>query len=413
MYICKKNLLRMISFLFLIGLNSKVFATCNISSANEVLDLIKKNHPGINLNNSSKKAIMNTIDVAKQRPNPEFDADYMKGDSIDGDVTTTSLSIKHTFELGGKRDSRVDVAKKYIEVSNNKLKGSNEDIIIDSVVKAYRLRQIYELLPVYDEAFGALSKILKTKKSRKSLSPEEQVESETLVLATNDYLLKIARLNAEKTHLSRHLSFFLGKSCAIPMKALPRDVNLSQKFLGDSGYNRYSKLLAARNEVELASAKVALSNSKSLPDLKVGPAFENENINGRNFQSFGLVLSMDLPIFNTNKGGRAISNSELLTANMNLRNIEREASLDLQSWIDKYKAFSSSLKIITNRADLDRKHNRIEKLFKRGIISTAMVIESHRQLIEFANTRFEFELGAVEALWNIYKLNGTVLEKKL
>ena len=42
-----------------------------------------------------------------------------------------------------------------------------------------------------------------------------------------------------------------------------------------------------------------------------------------------------------------------------------------------------------------------------------MIIESHRQLIEFANTRNEFELGAAEALWNIYKINGTVFTEKL
>ena len=62
---------------------------------------------------------------------------------------------------------------------------------------------------------------------------------------------------------------------------------------------------------------------------------------------------------------------------------------------------------------LEKKHRKIESLFKRGIISTSLVIESHRQLIEFFNTRFEFENGATEALWNIYKLNGEIENKKL
>ena len=42
-----------------------------------------------------------------------------------------------------------------------------------------------------------------------------------------------------------------------------------------------------------------------------------------------------------------------------------------------------------------------------------MVIESHRQLIEFAKTRYDFELDTVEALWNIYKINGTLFSEKL
>ena len=34
-------------------------------------------------------------------------------------------------------------------------------------------------------------------------------------------------------------------------------------------------------------------------------------------------------------------------------------------------------------------------------------------MIEFSKSRFEFELGAVRALWNIYKLKGEINEKTL
>lgn len=413
MYKCNKLSTVVLALLAFFAMNSKALASCEIKGANEFLGILKKNHPAINYNASSEKSIMNVIDVAEQRPNPELDADVIKGNSIDGDVTTTSLSLKHTFELGGKRDSRIDLAKKFVEESKNKLRGSNEDIIIDSVVKSYRLRQVYELLPIYDEAYRAIGKILKIKQKRKSLSPEEQVEKETLVLATNDYKLKVARLNSERINLSRHLSFFLGKNCTIPKRALPRKVDLSKSFSNATEYTRYAKLREAKSGVELAQAKLNLEDSKAIPDLKIGPTFENESVKGKTYQSFGVALTMDLPLFNRNNGQRAQSSNELLRASVNLRNVEREASLDLQSWIDKYNAFRSSLKLTANQADLEVKHQKIERLFERGIISTAMVIESHRQLIEFANTRYEFELGAVEALWNVYKLNGTVLEQNL
>jgi len=402
-----------LTLLVFIALESQALANCEINGANEFLELIKKNHPSINFNAASERSVNNSLDVAKQVPNPEFGANVVKGNSVDGSFTTTSLSIQHTFELGGKRDSRIDLARKFITESKNKLRGSNEDIIIDSVVKAYRLRQVYDLLPIYDEAYRAVGKILKIKERRKSLSPEEQVEKETLVLATNDYKLKVARLISERVNLSRHLSFFLGKNCSIPKKALPRKVDLSQKFSNAIEYSRYSKLQVAKSGVQLAQSRLGLAESERIPDLKIGPTFENESVRGKTYQSFGVALTMDLPIFNTNRGGRAQSTNELLKARVHLLNVEREASLDLQSWIDKYDAFRSSLKLSANQADLERKHQKIETLFKRGIISTSMVIESHRQLIEFANTRYEFELGAVEALWNVYKLNGTVLDKTL
>ena len=122
---------------------------------------------------------------------------------------------------------------------------------------------------------------------------------------------------------------------------------------------------------------------------------------------------MDLPILNINGGGRAKASKDVLAASLNLRNIKQESKLDIQSWVQKYNQYKDSLKTIANKEKLEKKHRKIESLFKRGIISTSLVIESHRQLIEFFNTRFEFENGATEALWNIYKLNGEIENKKL
>lgn len=389
------------------------FASCDFKSPNELLESFKTSHPQVVENNSSINVSEKWVEVAKQRPNPEFQAQGMKGEEIDGDVDRISLSIMHTIELGGKRASRIDFADSKRKQFKASVQDSNEDILIDAILKAYRLRQVNELIPIYEEAYGAFNKILKVKLRRKSLSPEEQVEKETLVLATNDYRLKVSKLKSEKINLSRHLSFFVGEDCDLKQETLPRDVNLTRKFVLKKETPSYSKLQVAMNNLESAKMKLELERSNTYPDLKIGPAIETENINGKSYQSIGLSLSMDLPILSTNSGAKSQALEQVNTARVKFKNIKREASLDLEAWIEKYNALGSSLKTIATREDLERKHLKIEKLFKRGVISTAMIIESHRQLIEFANTRNEFELGAAEALWNIYKINGTVFSEKL
>lgn len=389
------------------------FASCDFKSPNELLESFKTSHPQVVENNSSVNVSEKWVEVAKQRPNPEFQAQGMKGEEIDGDVDRISLSIMHTIELGGKRASRIDFADSKRKQFKASVQDSNEDILIDAILKAYRLRQVNELIPIYEEAYGAFNKILKVKLRRKSLSPEEQVEKETLVLATNDYRLKVSKLKSEKINLSRHLSFFVGEDCDLKQETLPRDVNLTRKFVLKKETPSYSKLQVAMNNLESAKMKLELERSNTYPDLKIGPAIETENINGKSYQSIGLSLSMDLPILSTNSGAKSQALEQVNTARVKFKNIKREASLGLEAWIEKYNALGSSLKTIATREDLERKHLKIEKLFKRGVISTAMIIESHRQLIEFANTRNEFELGAAEALWNIYKINGTVFSEKL
>ena len=388
-------------------------ASCDFKTPNDLLESFKTSHPQVIENNSSIKVSEKWIEVAKQRPNPEFQAQGMKGEEIDGDVDRISLSIMHIIELGGKRSSRIDFADSKRKQFKASVQDSNEDVLIDAILKAYRLRQVKELIPIYEEAYEAFNKILKVKLQRKSLSPEEQVEKETLVLATNDYRLKVSKLKSEKINLSRHLSFFVGKDCDLKQDSLPQKVDLTRSFNLKKETPNYSKLQVAINNLESAKMKLELERSKAYPDLNIGPAFETESINGKNYQSVGLSISMDLPILSTNSGSKSQALEQMNTARVRYKNIKREASLDLEAWIEKYNALGGSLKTIATREDLDKKHLKIEKLFKRGVISTAMIIESHRQLIEFANTRNEFELGAAEALWNIYKINGTVFTEKL
>lgn len=389
------------------------FASCDFKTPNDLLESFKASHPQVVENNSSISISEKWVEVAKQRPNPEFQAQGMKGEEVDGDVDRISLSVMHTIELGGKRSSRIDFADSKRKQFKASVQDSNEDILIDAILKAYKLRQVKELIPIYEEAYEAFNKILKVKLKRKSLSPEEQVEKETLVLATNDYRLKVSKLKSEKINLSRHLSFFVGEDCDLKQDSLPQNVDLTRSFNLKKETPNYSKLQVAINNLETAKMKLELERSNAYPDLKVGPAFETENINGKNYQSVGLSISMDLPILSTNSGSKNQALGQMNTARLRYKNIKREASLDLEAWIEKYNALGSSLKTIATREDLDKKHLKIEKLFKRGVISTAMIIESHRQLIEFANTRNEFELGAAEALWNIYKINGTVFTEKI
>ena len=402
-----------ILWVFCTILTESAFADCDLKSPNDLLESLKANHPQITENQAFLSETSKWIEIAKQRPNPNFDAVGMQGEETDGDVERISLSIKHTFELGGKRPSRIKYADSRRKQFQASIQESNEDIIIDAIIKAYKLRQIKELIPVYEEAYDTLSKILKVKLKRKTRSPNEQVEKETLELATNDYRLKVSKLQSEKIKLSKHLSFFINKKCEFSKSVLPQKVDLNKKFSLSDTHNSSSKLLKAIAKLESAKMKLNLEKSNAYPDLKLGPTFETEKINGRNYQSVGLSLSFDLPILNFNNGRKSQALAQISTAKLKLKNVEKKASVDLEIWIDKYNSLRERLKNSSTKDDLEIKHLKIEKLFKRGIISTAMVIESHRQLIGFAKTRYDFELDTVEALWNIYKINGTLFSEKL
>ncbi len=246
-------------------------AQCNLKTPNDILSLVKKNHPQILLNAAKGAALEESISVAKQRPNPELDAESTFADSIEGNIYTNSISLQHVFELGGKRSSRVELAQKTFKTGMAIARHENQHVIVLTVLKLHRLRQIYELIPYYEESLRAFNKILRTLKRNRSLSPEKQVERETLELASNDYKLKIAQLISERMSLSRHLTFFMGTNCTIPRTALEYNVNMNEDFSSDLNFDKYAKLNAAKFALEMSQANLGLEKSNSYPNLQIGP----------------------------------------------------------------------------------------------------------------------------------------------
>ena len=59
-----------------------------------------------------------------------------------------------------------------------------------------------------------------------------------------------------------------------------------------------------------------------------------------------------------------------------------------------------SLKIV------EKKHQRVERLFARGIVPMALSIEAHRQNLDYLNSRFETEMDLLDVLEEMALLTG-------
>ena len=93
---------------------------------------------------------------------------------------------------------------------------------------------------------------------------------------------------------------------------------------------RNSTHLNLNREVELAVAKYGLAKSESWPNLSIGPKF-GQTTGNVNETTFGVALSMPLPILNLNGGGRAKASSEL-------QKVELQKKL-ISDRLEQYKTF--------------------------------------------------------------------------
>lgn len=388
-------------------------AACIIKTPNELLNSIKVNHPLLNESKLANKALEVTLDEAKQRPNPELDIDAISSRESSENILNTTISLKHRFELGGKRNSRIRTAKSKIALVKSQYESEDQNVIIDSVIRIYRLSQIKTLIPVYEEAQEVFREIMGLYESRKSLSPQEEVEKETINLVLSDYSLNLTKLASEKSKLLKHIRFFAGNNCKISEQALEVSIRLHKNYKFKSKLNSYSKLKVAKLNLELAKSRLESAKSNKYPDLEIGPKLGFSRVGDRNNNSIGFALTMDLPVFNQNKARVLRRTKEITVANAQFKSVRSESEIDYKEWKKEFLRYQKSLREIASYEDLEKKHRKVEKLFKRGIISTTFVIESHRQMIQFTNTRNDFEIGYVKSFWNLLKLQGKLESYKL
>ncbi|MFG1481764.1 TolC family protein [Halobacteriovorax sp. HFRX-2_2] len=393
-----------------IGLNT-YGQSCRITDANEFLKKIKSNHQVNHLAKANEEILDGEINSANQVYNPEVETEVVSAGSNE---ISSMIKLTQTFELGGKRGSRKAWAQRLKELGSLESKGEKEKVVLENILNMYRLRQIQELIPVYQESYDSLKKVLdKKSKIRKSLSPSQEVEYETLSFAMDDYYIRLSELIAEKANLQVHLKLNAGKNCVVTKSALPKlfkfkKINLKSLELKDS--TDYKKGLA---QLAVAKAEYDVAKSNAYSDLSIGPMYEYSKVDDEKEHAFGLSLTFDLPVFNTNDGAKAKGMAAVKKGEYQIRYDELDLQIDLRNWIQKYQRYQSVYKKMVSQAVLEKKHKRIEKLFDRGVISTSLIIEAHRQMVDFSIRRNDYEMGAVEALWNIYLLRGTILEEQI
>lgn len=380
-------------------------AQCVEWNTYDVFQKIKENHPSIKIAEGQNRIVRTNIDKVDVLPNPEFEFSTTSGDGNE----RISSTLTQTILVGGKRSSKVAIAQKEWELNSVELEQLRERKIIESVVSLHRFSFLNESLKHYKEAVGSFKSLLKRWDKRK-LSPSEVVEKETLELAYNSFLLKISNFKSEKIELANHLAFYSGKTnCLDPAK-------VDSRFNYDYSALKAGKSLdvvKAQKILELMRSELSYENSLAYPDFKIGPTIEIEKNGISTEKSIGVSVSFDIPVFNRNSAGKSSALEKIKMASANLGYKKLEDDFDRKLWQQKYKRFKNSLRNIVTDKNLEKKHQKVEKLFQRGVIASSMIIEVHRQLIDFQETKYNFQKGTLEALWNLYRLEGTLLKRNL
>lgn len=375
---------------------------CKVKDIKSFYKQIRFQGPIAKATDQRKKQVDASIDMAKQRPNPELDMEYLRGDQFGLDVNTYTVSAKHTIELGGKLDSRIKNARKSAEFSSSSLDIELHKISIDSTISFQRIAQLDIKVSATKEAIQTFKKVVNKLSSRKRLNPEETISRSTMNLALNDYRAKLNDFENERDLLEGKISYLAGCS-----KIKPEYSKLKYKEFKNTEVNNKAGLLKLEDlKVELAESRLGVEKSKGYSNLSIGPVIEYQNQGSDEFVSGGIALTFDLPLFQTNNGGKLEASKGLVAQKIESENHKNLLEIERSKLINKFNRSLATLKLMPTLDQVDREHTRTEKLFSRGVVSISMTIESHRQLIDFLTSRFETENDLLDTYGKITLIDG-------
>ena len=116
---------------------------------------------------------------------------------------------------------------------------------------------------------------------------------------------------------------------------------------------------------------------------------------------------------NANGAGRAAASAQVQLAESRKQYGLKEQELQKEELLKVYDRSVEFLSASLSHDDIERRHQDAEKLFLKGVVPSALIIESHRTSYELERTRHERELKALEALLGLYAIEGKILENNL
>jgi len=385
---------------------------CDIKTIREFYNNVKINGPLLIEADKKKEEISSLLNIAEQRPNPELDFEYLKGEQFGNDTNTYTLTARHIVELGSKRDKRLLKAKSFQKLKNTELDLSLFNSNLNATIGYQRLAQLNVTIDSVKEAIDTFEKIINKLSSRDRLNPEETVSLSTLSLASNDYRAQLNDLENEKTLLQGKISFLSNCKNVNPSYEY---INFNLVNVSDTKSDKTGLPQIENLKVELAESELDLQKSLGYSNISIGPTIEYQGQGIDESISAGISISFALPLFHTNSGGKfnalKVTSSQKVASN----NTKEMLRIERMNLVVKLKRSLATLSKMPKLKELELKHLKVEKLFSRGVVSIPMTIESHRQQVDFLKSKFDTENDVLNTYGKILLIDGntTAFEKLL
>ncbi len=338
--------------------------------------------------------------------------------TINVDVSTTrvfssedegerSVGVSQTFELGGKRARRVEVADFDVQVAEAAAMDAERRLRAEFISSAVEAISAHQQLRVLDEQLQVSREILRLMEARAR-------EGEVAPLEADLVRVEVSRLEGQRA-LSRAR---LGRAVAeierlIPREMLPLtlpdhvetgELLVSEADLQDRALTERPDLRVARLRAQQSGAQVRLAQAQGIPDLVGGvqyaretSVFENVLGTGQKISSTDNLLafkvSIPLPFFNRNQGNIEAAGAFERGGRQEIAATERTVSRDVTATYSGYQAGRQASQIFRKDVVDQAQKNLdvIREAYRLGQLRLLDVLNEQRKTIDLRLTAIEAE----------------------
>jgi cobalt-zinc-cadmium efflux system outer membrane protein len=260
------------------------------------------------------------------------------------------IQLDFLFSVSGKHTRGVKLAK--IGVEQNKLlyENTKRSLVYELGIKFHELLMLQQRNELYKGVFGQFKTLIDAFEIQFKVgeipgSELVRLKSELLTLQNS-----IVSNQNERERVMSELRALLNLEATVELVALENNITIPEsgvlnfEALLDHAALSRPDYLAKLNEISYQEMNLKLQKSRSVPDLMIGYQPHDK---GSNYVRpyTGLVVEMDVPIFNRNQGNIAISKAEVekskVEAEYALNSLQNEISASLNKYFHSKSALAN------------------------------------------------------------------------
>lgn len=380
---------------------------CSVNNYNDLVRCSELNSKNLQITNQKQKTAEQLESAASQWVNPEIDLESVSKNS---DMSEQSATIYFNLSLGGKRSAQVSQARAEYDKASvlNELDKQSERLSL--MLSYYRLGHLKSEIKIEEESVETFSKVIRQYQGRSALSPEQDVSLTVFKMALADHQLNLVKIKSDYENLLGEVMITTGLDKETILKNLPKAKLDWLKIEQDADTLQSPQVKLAQHEVSLAKTQKSMANAESWPELKVGPTFQRNKQGSETENLAGFSLSMPLPVFSLNGGGRELARQKIIESEMNFDLEKSKVSALRKQLVNKYINTTEILKNTLSSKVVSDNHEKLERQFFRGTVPSSLIIEAHRQLYDLESKRNESERIAIESLGQILIIDNKFSE---